>query len=93
MKTLTVTEVSPRQVRLFIGGQWMDASDRKTFQQVSPATGDVMGFVADASREDARAAIAAAGRARRSMARLTVFERSGLCQRIADAIVARPCSL
>lgn len=93
MKTLTVTEVSPRQVRLFIGGQWMDASDRKTFQQVSPATGDVMGFVADASREDARAAIAAAGRARRSMARLTVFERSGLCQRIADAIVARQALL
>jgi acyl-CoA reductase-like NAD-dependent aldehyde dehydrogenase len=90
---LTDTEVRPRQVRLFIGGRWMDASDGKTFEQVSPATGEAIGFVADASREDARAAIAAANRARRSIAALTIFERARSCQRIADAIVARQARL
>ncbi len=81
-------EVKPRQVRLFIGGEWMDAADGKTFQQVSPATGDVLGVVAEASREDARSAITAASRARRSMAGLSVVDRAALCERIADEIVS-----
>jgi len=88
VRTLTNTEFKPRHVQLFIGGKWVDALDGKTFQQVSPATGDVLGFVAEASREDARSAITAASKARRYMAGLTVFERAGLCERIADEIVS-----
>jgi succinate-semialdehyde dehydrogenase/glutarate-semialdehyde dehydrogenase len=87
------TEVMRRQVRLFIGGRWTDATDGKTFQQVSPATGDVIGVVAEASRKDAQAAITAASEAKRFMARLSVSERARLCQRIADAILARQARL
>ena len=90
---MTETQVKPRQVRLFIAGRWVDAKDGKTFQQVSPATGDVIGFVAEASREDAQAAVASASEARRLMARLSVFERARLCQQIADAIVGRQARL
>jgi len=93
VKTMTETQVKPQQVRLFIAGRWVDATDGKTFQQVSPATGDVIGFVAEASREDAQAAVASASEARRLMARLSVFERARLCQQIADAIVGRQARL
>ena len=60
MKTLMETAVESRPVRLFIGGQWRDASDGKAFEQVSPATGQVIGVVSDGTREDARAAVDAA---------------------------------
>src|SRR6266566_2803333 len=93
VKRLMETAVTARQVRLFIGGQWRDASEGKTFEQVSPATGDVIGVVADGTRDDARAAVDAANRARHPSARLSILERAALCDRIADTIVARQSQL
>src|SRR5256714_5828588 len=87
------TAVESRQVRLFIGGQWRDASDGKAFEQVSPATGQVIGAVSDGTRDDARAAVDAANRARHSSARLSILERAALCHRIADTILARQAQL
>src|SRR5207245_4065406 len=63
------------------------------FEQVSPATGQVIGVVSDGTGEDARAAVDAANRARQSSARLSILERSALCHRIADTIVARQAQL
>ncbi|TMC34292.1 MAG: aldehyde dehydrogenase family protein, partial [Chloroflexi bacterium] len=83
------TAVKARRVRLFIDGQWRDASEGKTFEQVSPATGQVIGVVSDGTRDDARAAVDAANRARHPSARLSILERAALCDRIADTIVAR----
>src|SRR2546428_6013110 len=90
---MTDTQVKPRQVRLFIAGRWVDAKDGKTFQQVSPATGDVIGFVAEASREDAQAAVASASEARRLMARPSVFEWARFFHQNGDAIVGRQARL
>src|SRR2546427_668950 len=87
------TAVESRQVRLFIGGQWRGASDGKAFEQVSPATGQVIGAVSDGTRDDARAAVDAANRARHSSARLSILERAALCHRIADTILARQAQL
>jgi acyl-CoA reductase-like NAD-dependent aldehyde dehydrogenase len=87
------THVRPREVQLFIDGQWTDASDGKTFEQVSPATGEVIGVVSDGTRDDGRAAVDAANRARYSGARLSILERAALCHRIAEIIVARQASL
>lgn len=88
-ETVTQVEIKSHRVRLFVGGRWVDASDGKTFEQVSPATGEVIGAVSDGTRDDARAAVDAANRARYSIARLTIFERAALCHRIADTMVAR----
>src|SRR5205823_867494 len=93
VKTLLETAVTARQVRLFIGGQWRDASEGKTFEQVSPATGQVIGVVSDGTRDDARAAVDAAGRARHFSARLSILERAALCYRIADTILGRQTQL
>ena len=49
--------------RLFIGGQWRDASGGATMAVEDPATGETLVEVADATPEDAEAALAAADEA------------------------------
>ena len=90
---MTRAEVRPDRSRLFIGGKWTDSLEGKTFEQASPATGEVIGVVSDASRSDARAAVEAASRARESLRKLNVFDRATICHRIADAISASQAEL
>src|SRR3954452_21850731 len=52
-----------REERLLIGGKLVDASDGGTFENVNPATEEVLGVVADGTAADMDAAIAAARRA------------------------------
>jgi len=51
------------EVRMLIDGQLVEAASGKRFDNVNPATEDVLGEAADASAEDMRRAIAAARRA------------------------------
>jgi acyl-CoA reductase-like NAD-dependent aldehyde dehydrogenase len=84
------TEVGERiRLRLHIGGSWVQTASGKTFESISPATGEVLAVVPDAGREDARRAIKAAGRARLVMGALGVEERVRLCEAIAERIEAR----
>jgi acyl-CoA reductase-like NAD-dependent aldehyde dehydrogenase len=84
------TEVGERiRLRLHIGGSWVQTASGKTFESISPATGEVLAVVPDAGREDARRAIEAAGRARLVMGALGVEERVRLCEAIAERIEAR----
>jgi succinate-semialdehyde dehydrogenase/glutarate-semialdehyde dehydrogenase len=48
--------------RLFIGGTWRDAADGRTLAVRNPATGEEIGRVAHAGRDDLDAALAAAQR-------------------------------
>jgi succinate-semialdehyde dehydrogenase / glutarate-semialdehyde dehydrogenase len=52
--------------QLFVGGAWRDAEGGATFDVEDPATGAVIASVADATREDAGAALAAAAEAFRT---------------------------
>jgi succinate-semialdehyde dehydrogenase / glutarate-semialdehyde dehydrogenase len=49
--------------QLLVGGNWIDASDRRTFDVSDPATGEGIAVVADASVEDGLAAVSAASAA------------------------------
>jgi aldehyde dehydrogenase (NAD+) len=51
------------EVRMLIGGELVEAASGKRFENVNPATEEVLGEVADASSEDMRRAIAAARQA------------------------------
>ena len=51
------------EVRLLIGGELTESESGKRFDNINPATEEVLGEVADASIEDVRAAIAAVRRA------------------------------
>jgi len=61
---------------LFIDGSWVPAASGRTFESRNPATGEVLGEVADAGAEDAKAAIGAARTAFRSWSKLTPHQRS-----------------
>jgi len=61
----------------------------KSFNVFNPATGDVWATVADANRDDARAAIESAARAQPAWAQLPFTERANLLLRVADVLERR----
>jgi len=78
-----------RPAGLHLGGRWTDAADGGTFEARSPATGEIIGLVARGGREDARAAIAAAGAAQPAWGRASAFARAAALERIVAAIEGR----
>jgi succinate-semialdehyde dehydrogenase / glutarate-semialdehyde dehydrogenase len=64
------------QGMLFIDGKWSDAASGATFKSENPATGEVLGEVADGAGADARRAIDAARASFDAWAGLTAHERS-----------------
>jgi aldehyde dehydrogenase (NAD+) len=57
------TSEGHHEQRMLIDGELVDAASGKTFENVNPATEDVLGVVADGSVDDVQGAIAAARRA------------------------------
>ena len=49
-----------RIYQLLIGGCWVDAASGKTFEDVNPATAEVLAQVAEADAEDVARAVGAA---------------------------------
>jgi acyl-CoA reductase-like NAD-dependent aldehyde dehydrogenase len=82
MATVTTTS-------LFIGGAWEEARSGATLEATSPATGERIGDVAQADRDDARRAVAAARAAFPGWAAATAFERAGALRRIAEVCERR----
>jgi succinate-semialdehyde dehydrogenase / glutarate-semialdehyde dehydrogenase len=74
-----VLEAVPKQ--LLIGGEWRDATGGATFPVEDPATGDTLCEVADATPDDARAALDAAVRAQASWAATPPNDRSEILHR------------
>ncbi|MET0180448.1 MAG: aldehyde dehydrogenase family protein, partial [Novosphingobium sp.] len=63
MATLSETKLLLPDARLYIDGDLRDAEGGRTYDVISPWTGEVVGRAADASAQDVEAAIAAARRA------------------------------
>src|SRR5437870_1873718 len=77
------------QVKLWIGGEWVDAEDGATFDATSPSTGEVIAAVAEGSRADARRAIRAATAAAPAWGRSSAFDRAAAMRRVAASIDRR----
>ena len=75
--------------RMFIDGEWRDATSGATVEATSPATGESLGPVAEGDRADARLAIAAANAAFPSWGARTGFERAELLHRAAGVMEGR----
>ena len=75
----SVLSAVPKQ--LYIGGQWRDATGGATFDVEDPATGKVLCSVADATPDDARAALDAAVAAQAGWAATPPNERSEILHR------------
>src|SRR5205823_10308167 len=76
-------------VRLWIGGEWIDAEDGAAFDGFSPSTGEVIAAVAEGSRAEARRAIGAASAAAPAWARSSAFDRAAAMRRVAASIDRR----
>jgi succinate-semialdehyde dehydrogenase/glutarate-semialdehyde dehydrogenase len=87
MATKARSEVVHR--KMFVDGQWRDATTGVTFDATSPATGDKIATLPQGDREDAVRAIAAANRAAPAWERLTAFDRAAKMHAIGDAIESR----
>lgn len=77
-----------RTYRLLIGGRWVDAASGKTFDDLNPATGEVLATVAEADRDDVFRAVAAARAAFETgpWSRMSGGERGKILMRIADLL-------
>lgn len=74
-----VVEAVPKQ--LFIGGKWVDASSRATFDVLDPSTEEVLCAVSDASPEDGMAALEAAAAVQTTFAATPPRERADMLMR------------
>src|SRR5947209_4794949 len=92
MSTITAPEeqrvVDQVPKQLYIGGEWRDGS-KGTLEVEDPSTGESLCEIADASIEDAKAALDAAVEAGPSFAECPPRERGEILRRAFDAIVAR----
>lgn len=81
---------SPRDYRLFIDGEFVDAADGATFDDVSPIDGRTVARVAMASADDVDRAVGAAHRALEGpWGRMPMNDRLDLLARVADGVMER----
>jgi NAD-dependent aldehyde dehydrogenases len=72
--------------KLFIGGEWKDASDGGNFKSYSPADGRFLAECAEATEEDVDAAVKAAWKAFATWKDVPPAERQAILMKIADVI-------
>jgi len=77
------------KTQLFIGGAWRDATGGGTLAVEDPATGETIANVADATVEDAQAALAAASDAFATWRNVAPRDRADILRRAYDLIDAR----
>ena len=82
-----VVEAAPNQ--LFIGGEWRDASGGATLAVEDPSTGETLVEVADATPEDATAALDAAVAVQDEWAAHPPRERGEVLRRVFEQMTAR----
>lgn len=74
----------------FINGQFVESQNHKTFENINPATEEVLGTVAEGGKEEVDFAVRAARRALNGpWKKLTLVERSKILRRIGDLILER----
>ena len=72
--------------QLYIGGEWVDASDGKTLDVYCPANGEKLSEIADATREDVDRAVDVAWEAFKTWSKTTKAERAIILNKVADII-------
>ncbi|MCC6376908.1 MAG: NAD-dependent succinate-semialdehyde dehydrogenase [Microbacteriaceae bacterium] len=75
--------------KLFIAGKWVDGSGGGTLDVNDPSTGKIIKAIADATPQDAQAAMDAAAEAQESWAATPPRERSELLRRAFNALAER----
>ena len=84
-----MTSTQTRTYGMLVDGEWGPAASGEAIDTTSPATGEVIGTVAQGDRSDAQRAIAAANRAFEGWSRMTAFDRAAKMHAVGDAIERR----
>jgi succinate-semialdehyde dehydrogenase / glutarate-semialdehyde dehydrogenase len=82
------TAVDAVPTKLFIGGEWRDASGGETLDVEDPSTGEAIASVADATPDDAKAALDAACAVQDEWATHAPRERGEILRRAFEAMTA-----
>ena len=77
-----------RKLKMLIGEQWLDAASGDTMNFRNPATGEVLGDVPAAGKEDVNRAVQAARQAFPAWARRTLEERISVLEAFAASLIA-----
>jgi phenylacetaldehyde dehydrogenase len=85
----SVEEFTATPRKLFIGGQWVDATSGQTFDTPNPATGETLAAIAEGDAEDINRAVGAARAAFDDgpWSRMTPSERGRMIWKIGDLIL------
>lgn len=81
-----MNNIAQASYKLFINGQWVDASDGATLDVYCPANGEKISTIADASEADVDAAADAALAAFETWGKTTKAERAAILNKVADII-------
>lgn len=77
------------EVKMFMGGEWVQALSGETFPDLNPATGDVYAQVPKANEKDADRALQAAFEARKTWANTTPGQRSAVLYKASEVLGTR----
>jgi succinate-semialdehyde dehydrogenase/glutarate-semialdehyde dehydrogenase len=83
------TVVDNVEKRLYIGGEWRDASGGATLEVIDPATEEPIAEVADATPDDALAALAAATEKQREWGNSAPNDRAGVLWKAFELLTER----
>ncbi len=76
-------------LQLYIDGQWLNGSGRKTEDVVNPATGKVLGQLPHASKADLDAALGAAEKGFKVWKAMSAYDRAGIMRKAANLLRER----
>lgn len=74
---------------LYINGEWVQSETNQFFSVTNPANGEIIGEVADGSRQDAQKAIEASHQAFAAWSTLTAYERSAYLYKAYEIMMER----
>lgn len=87
---VTKTKVQAIDCRHFIDGQYVEIEEGKAFENINPATEEVLGLVAEGGAEEVDVAVKAARKALKGPWKdVTLEERSKILRKVGDLILER----
>ena len=84
-----MTTVDLAHQQMLVGGDWRGAKSGREYEQSFPFTGEQVGWAPAAGREDARAAVDAAGAAFSEWSRSAPAARRAILSKAADLLMER----
>ena len=76
----------PREYKMYINGEWVDALDNQVYDDLNPYTGEVFARVASGKRPDAKRAVETAAAAFPAWSQTLPAERQALFLKAADIL-------